>query len=126
MNRFALTVLLLCSVFSSVLFADSDLKPEIEALFHSQIEAIASNDYQKFLEHTDSIFRQAISAEQFEAIAKPLSPSFEGGYQAEYLGALYQQGVNVHLWKVVPSNSESDSLVKMAMHENEIVGFWIE
>ena len=73
MNRFALTVLLLCSVFS-----------------------------------------------------KPLSPSFEGGYQAEYLGALYQQGVNVHLWKVVPSNSESDSLVKMAMHENEIVGFWIE
>ena len=126
MNKFTLTIVLLCSVFSSLLFADSDAKPEIETLFHSQMDAIASNDYQKFLEHTDSTFRQAISTEQFEALTKSLSPELEGGYQAEYLGVLNQQGFNVYLWKMAPSNSESDSLVKMAIQENEIAGFWIE
>ena len=109
-----------------MLFADGESKPQIEALFHSQIGAIASNDYEKFLEHTDSKFRQAISTEQFEALTQSQSSRFEGGYQSEYLGALKQQGFKVHLWKVVPSNSESDSLVKMVMRENEIAGFWIE
>ena len=126
MNRFAFMVLMLCSVFSSLLFADSEAQPQIEALFHAQMDAIVSNDYQKFLEHTDSEFQQAISTEQFEALTNSLSSTFEGGYDPEYLGALNQQGFNVHLWKVMPSNSESDLLVKMAMQENEIAGFWIE
>lgn len=126
MKRFALMALIVCSVFSSMLFADSEPKPQIEALFNSQMDAIVSNDYQKFLEHTDSEFQQAISTEQFEALANSLSSTFESGYDPEYLGAFNQQGFNVHLWKVMPSNSESDLLVKMAMQENEIAGFWIE
>lgn len=126
MNRFALTALLLCSVFSSMLLADSESRSQIEALLHSQIDAITSNDYQKFMEHTDATFRQAISEEQFDALIKSLSSTFEGGYQSEYLGTLNQQEFNVHLWKVMPSNSASDNLVKMAMRENEIAGFWIE
>lgn len=45
---------------------------------------------------------------------------------AELTGSIVQQGFSVHLWKVVSSNSETDSLVKMAMQESEIAGFWIE
>ncbi|MGP9809392.1 hypothetical protein ACT3TQ_14500 [Halomonas sp. AOP12-C2-37] len=126
MNRFALRILFLCSIFPSILFADSEAKPHTEALFHAQMDAIVSNDYQKFQEHTDSEFQQAISTEQFEALANSLSSTFESGYEPEYLGALNQQGFKVHLWKVMPSSSESDLLVKMAMQENEIAGFWIE
>lgn len=126
MNRFALTALILLSVFSSLLLADTKAKPSIEVLLHSQISAIASNDYQQFLEHTDSNFRKAISAEQFEILSRSLSSRFKGGYQPEYLGVLNQEGFKVHLWKVVSSSSESDSLIKMAMGQNQIAGFWIE
>ena len=126
MNRFAFTALILFSVFSSLLLADTKAKPSIEVLFHSQIGAIASNDYQQFLEHTDSNFRKAISAEQFETLSRSLSSRFKGGYQPEYLGVLNQEGFKVHLWKVVSSSSESDSLIKMAMGQNQIAGFWIE
>ena len=55
-----------------------------------------------------------------------LASKFDGGYQSEYLGALNQAGYTVHLWKVIPSHSESERLVKMAVRENEIAGFWIE
>lgn len=126
MNRLALIALLVCSLFSSMLLADSELDPQAEALFHSKIEAIASNDYQKFLEHSDANFRQAISLEQFEALANSLSSQLEGGYQSDYLGVLNQREFKVYLWKIDPSRSASDSLVKMAIRESEIAGFWIE
>ncbi|MFJ5537446.1 hypothetical protein [Vreelandella titanicae] len=126
MNRFALTAILLLSLFSSLAWADTAPRSMITELFHSQIDAIASEDYAQFMDHADANFRQAISQDQFDTLSASLSPRLADGYQSEYLGALNQDGFNVHLWKMTPSSSDSDHLVKMAMRENEIAGFWIQ
>ncbi|KIN14582.1 hypothetical protein RO22_14290 [Halomonas sp. KHS3] len=95
-------------------------------LFRSQIDAIASESYEQFMDHADANFRQSISQDQFGALSESLSPRLVDGYQSEYLGALNQDGFNVHLWKMTLASSDSDNLVKMAMRENEIAGFWIQ
>jgi len=125
-NRIALTAILLLSLFSSLAWADTKPRPMIMELFRSQIDAIASESYEQFMDHADANFRQSISQDQFGALSESLSPRLVDGYQSEYLGALNQDGFNVHLWKMTLASSDSDNLVKMAMRENEIAGFWIQ
>lgn len=126
MNKFAFSMMMFVLTSSSLAWAESKPKPMVEDLLHSQLDAVASADYGKFMDHADSNFRQAISQDQFDALSASLSPTLEDGYQADHLGVLNQQGFKVHLWKVTTPRSESDSLVRMAMLEDEIAGFWIQ
>ncbi|MGY8810753.1 MAG: hypothetical protein ACKVK5_06930 [Pseudomonadales bacterium] len=42
------------------------------------------------------------------------------------LGVLRQDGLLIHLWKVTPHQTDTDYLVKMALRDNTIAGFWIQ
>lgn len=78
------------------------------------------------MSHSDTAFRQAITQEQFTALSKALSGSFASGYESVNLGVLRQDGLLIHLWKVTPHQADTDYLVKMALRDDTIAGFWIQ
>lgn len=95
-------------------------------LFQNQMTAITSSDYEQFVNHSDTAFRQAFTQEQFTALSKALSGSLAPGYESVSLGVLRQDDLLIHLWNVTPHQSDTDYLVKMALRDDTIAGFWIQ
>ena len=118
--------LLLCLVLSTSSSAESDPDSAVSQLLRDQLDAIASSSYVKFMDHADPSFRKEVTRAQFEVIAQSLSASLAPGYNPDYLGELNQEGSKVHSWRITPSESGDDRLVKMALQEEKVAGFWIQ
>lgn len=119
-------ILLMLMAIPSLTLAESPPSDTAALLFKSQMTAITSSDYEQFVSHSDTDFRQAVTQEQFTALSKALSSIFASGYETVNLGVLRQDDLLIHLWKVTPQQSDTDYLVKMALRDDTIAGFWIQ
>ncbi|MEH6800883.1 MAG: hypothetical protein V7681_16445 [Halopseudomonas sabulinigri] len=119
-------ILLMLMAIPSLTLAESPSSDTATLLFQHQMTAITSSDYEQFVSHSETAFRQAITQEQFTALSKALSGSFASGYESVNLGVLRQDSLLIHLWKVTPQQSDTDYLVKMALRDDTIAGFWIQ
>ena len=96
-------------------------------LLERQINAIASADYHLFLKEGTDDFRHGMNLSAFKQLSEYYGPKFESGYTLEYLTQLNQQGFKVYLWKVIYSDGEDDSLLRLVINEDKkITGFWIQ
>ncbi len=127
MNHLTLAALFLFSLFSISAFTESNPREPVKNFFDEQLSSIASTDYEAFVSHTDSNFRQSVTQAQFKDLANALSEKLQSGYASTYLGTLNQKGLKVYLWKITYTDTKDDDLVKMVLRENEeIAGFWIQ
>lgn len=124
-RSFRLAVMVLALVSFGAL-ADGRPSAATEALLDGQLKAIAADDYAGFVDHADAHFRQTLGKEQFHSVAQALGDPLQAGYETTYLGALNQAGLKVYLWKIVYSEKKDDNLIKMALRDDDIAGFWIQ
>jgi len=50
----------------------------------------------------------------------------KGGYEVSFLTSLTQQGFDVYLWKITPKTGTDQFVVKLALKDGKVVGFWIQ
>ncbi|TBW51293.1 hypothetical protein EZI54_17380 [Marinobacter halodurans] len=126
MQRLAYAMAMVLTLAASGVLAESRPDAATDALLNSQLEAIAADDYAGFVDRADAHFRQTLGEDQFHAVAQALAGPLNAGYDTEYLGSLNQAGLKVYLWKIVYSEKKDDNLIKMALRDDEIAGFWIQ
>ncbi|PRB84370.1 hypothetical protein [Pseudomonas sp. MYb185] len=121
--RYVLLTAGLLLSFGSV--ADSEPAPARQML--SQLMgAIASQDYQQFMQLGNDEFQAGISQPQFDEVAQVVGMRVEQGYQAQYLTSLQQQGYRVDLWKISFTDGGDDSLARLVLDGERAAGFLLQ
>jgi hypothetical protein len=59
-------------------------------------------------------------------VSRQLAARLKQGYHATFLGQLDQQGYTVYLWKLSFDDKKDDHLVKMAVKDGKVGGFWVQ
>lgn len=98
----------------------------IEANMKKMLAATQSNAYDDFVAGGDAIFKAAMTRQMLEGVSQQLGPRLKQGYHAAFLGKLNQQGYTVYLWRLEFEDRKDDLLVKMAVKDGKVGGFWAQ
>lgn len=124
MKRLMAAVCLALFIAAPLFAAESPTKAT--QLLQTLLAATQSGDYERFIAPANTAFRAAITKDKFMAVNEQLAPRLKQGYEAQYLGALNQQGYDVYLWKLQFSDGGDDHLVKLGVKNGKVGGFWIQ
>ncbi len=98
----------------------------MESTFRKMLAAIQSNSYEDFVAPGDAMFKAGMTKETLEDVSRQLAARLKQGYQGLFLNSLNQQGYVVYLWKLAFKDGKDDHLVKMAVKDGKVGGFWIQ
>jgi hypothetical protein len=90
------------------------------------LTAIAASNYDALIANAAPTLKSRITKETFTQVSTQLSPRLKKGYTLQYLGTLKQQGVEVHLWKIIYQDGGDDMLARLVIQENKVAGFWFQ
>jgi hypothetical protein len=90
------------------------------------LTAIAASNYDALIANAAPTLKSRITKETFTQVSTQLSPRLKKGYTLQYLGSLKQQGVEVHLWKIIYQDGGDDMLARLVIQENKVAGFWFQ
>jgi hypothetical protein len=90
------------------------------------LTAIAESNYDALIANAAPALKSRITKETFTQVSTQLSPRLKKGYTLQYLGTLKQQGVEVHLWKIIYQDGGDDMLARLVIQENKVAGFWFQ
>ena len=88
------------------------------------LDAIAQNDFERFINNGTSTFKQLEEA-QFRQVAAAVGPRLRQGYSVEYFGLLRQQGLEITVWKISPNDAGDDLLTTLNVVDGRIGGFFL-
>jgi RNA polymerase sigma factor (sigma-70 family) len=102
---------------------------EADGIMRRMLAAIADSNYDAFLEHGHDIFKAAFPPAQMRALNAELGKRLRGGYEAQPLGSLRSKEVMkirpvIYLWKLQLLDGGEDLLVKLALVDGSVVGFF--
>jgi len=97
-----------------------------EEIVNTLLTAIAEKNYNALIVNAAPALKSRITRETFTRVSNQLSPRLKKGYNLQYLGSLKQQGVEVHLWKIIYQDGGDDVLARLVIQENKVAGFWFQ
>jgi hypothetical protein len=101
---------------------DASVKKTLDNL----LSAIQANDRKAVVANATDAVKEAVTEESVENLSKTLGTRLKKGYEAIYLGQLKQSGVRVHLWKMTFKDGGDDALIRLALKDGKINGFFIQ
>jgi hypothetical protein len=90
------------------------------------LNAVENNDLDNFVMDGDNQFKAAITKQMFDGLNAVIAPRMKKGYKIVPLGTLNQQGCQVYLRKLVFKDGNDDILVKLALRNSKVAGFWFQ
>jgi hypothetical protein len=90
------------------------------------LNAVENNDYKSFIADGDNQFKVSITKQMFDGVNAMIAPRMKKGYEVFQLGILNQQGCQVYLRKLVFKDGGDDLLVKLALRNGKVTGFWFQ
>ena len=69
---------------------------------------------------------QAGSKEAFEQASATIAPLCRDGYELEFLASMTQRGSEIFLWKLVPAAGQNQFLVRLALKDGKVSGFFFQ
>jgi len=117
-------VLLLWSTATPAVAAEAPAA--VEADMKAMLAAIQANALDAFVARGDAAFKSGMTRQLLEAVSGQLAARLKQGYNATFLGQLNQQGYTVYLWKLSFDDKKDDYLVKMAVKDGRVGGFWVQ
>ena len=69
---------------------------------------------------------QAGAKEAFQRASETVAPLCRGGYELQFLTAMNQAGSDVYLWKLIPAVGQNQFLVRLALKNGKISGFFFQ
>ena len=97
---------------------------EAQAAFDILMAAIEANDFAGFVAVGDAAFQAALTRQAFEQLAAQIAPRMKKGYETTFFGEMKQQGYQVYLWKTTFQDEGDDLLIKLAMKDGKVSGFF--
>jgi hypothetical protein len=90
--------------------------------FEVMMGALEDDSYTAFTSVGDEKVKEAVTKTSFDAVVKQVQPRLKSGYESTYMGALKQQGCDVHLWSLVFKDKGDDMLVQVVWKDSKVVG----
>ncbi|MFH2046684.1 MAG: hypothetical protein ABIK92_16250 [Pseudomonadota bacterium] len=119
-----LIIVLLLSAISG--FAQDKTVETAEKLMIYQLEALKSEDYQKFIAHGNKAFKEFTYKYSFDSLIMQRKAKIAKGYRLEYLGDIRSIGMRKHLWKVHITGDKYQLLGSLSLSHGKVVGFNLE
>ena len=69
---------------------------------------------------------QAGSREAFQRASETVAPLCRGGYELQFLTSMTQAGSDIYLWKLIPAAGQNQFLVRLALKNGKISGFFFQ
>lgn len=98
--------------------------PFEQVAYGKLIAAIEAQSLSDFTELGDDAFKATPPA-QFAKAAAKFSPLLKAGHQQTYLGDFKGGGVRLYYWKLQFTGDPEDWLVKLAVQDGKVRGFFI-
>ena len=134
MMRLARTPLLGCVVLVGATFLSRDVahaqgakaNPAVQKLFDKIMDAIQKKDRDAFVAEATEEVKKGTTQEVMDAFEKALGTRLKKGFERTYLCQLKQAGHDVHLWKVTFKDGGDDLVVRIALKDGKIGGFFLQ
>ena len=98
----------------------------VQKTFDKLLGAIKTGDRAAFIANATDAVKEATKQEVLDALKKDLGSRLDKGYKATYLCQLKQAGCQVHLWKVTFKDEGDDLVVRVALKDGKVAGFFLE
>ena len=69
---------------------------------------------------------QAGAKEAFQRASETIAPLCREGYELQFLGSMTQEGSDIYLWKLIPAAGQNQFLVRLALKNGKISGFFFQ
>jgi hypothetical protein len=98
----------------------------VQKSFKNLVAAVQSADRDAFVAGATEAVKQGTTQQIMDDLKKELGSRLKKGYEATYLGNLKQAGVQVNLWKLTFKDGGDDVLIRQAMKEGKVAGFFVQ
>jgi hypothetical protein len=98
----------------------------VKKTFEKMIDALKANDRDAFVADATDQVKEALTPEAMEALHKNLGSRLKKGFTPTYLTQLKQAGHQVHLWKVGFKDDGDDVLIRLAIKDGKVGGFFAQ
>ncbi len=103
-----------------------DPDPAVKKTFDKLMDAVKANDREAFIANGTDAVKKGMTQEIMDAVSKLLSPRLKKGYEATYLCQLKQSGTQVHLWKLSFKDGGDDVIIRIALKDGKVDGFFLQ
>jgi hypothetical protein len=100
-------------------------KDPADALMKRMLDALKAGSYDAFIaDGTHKMKEGGRSA--FGVASAHFAPLLMKGYKTTYLARVRKTGHALSLWKLEPSGAPEDYVIRVAVKDGKVDGFWIE
>jgi hypothetical protein len=100
--------------------------PAAQKLCDKLLGAIKANDRDAFVADATDGIKEGTTQAVMDALEKQIGMRLKKGYDSTYLCELKQAGHQVHVWKLTFKDAGDDVLVRVALKEGKVGGFFIQ
>jgi hypothetical protein len=98
---------------------------EDQAFFDQLVTALMKSDYDAFVANATGSLKQ-MTQDQFSAAVQQLSPRFNAGYEASYLGAVKKGTGHLALWRLTFKDVADEAIATLGVRDGKISVFTIK
>jgi hypothetical protein len=104
----------------------ADPDPAVQKTFNKLLDAIQANDREAFLASATEPVKQGVTQQVMDGLNKQVGSRLKKGFESTYLCQLKQGGFQVYLWKVTFKDGGDDAVVRIALKDGRIEGFFLQ
>ena len=119
-----LAMLAVVAIMAPVRAGDAD--PTVQKTFAKLLVAVKAADRDVFLASAADAVKDSITQAVMDDLKKNLGTRLEKGYKASYLCNLKQAGHQVHLWKLTFKDDGDDVVIRLALKDGKVGGFFLQ
>jgi hypothetical protein len=101
--------------------ADADAQKQCDKL----LEAIKTADRDAFIANATEAIKDGTTQQVMDALEKQVGMRLKKGFDLTYLCQLKQAGHQVHLWKMSLKDGGDDLVVRLALKDGKVGGFFL-
>ena len=100
-------------------------KDPADALMKSMLDALKAGSYEDFAAASTPEFK-AGGRTPFGVASAHFAPLLMKGYKTTYLCRVRKTDYAISLWKLEPAGAPEDYVIRVAVKDGKVDGFWIE
>jgi thioredoxin-like negative regulator of GroEL len=126
-SLFVLSVgLLLMGVASAAAEQGGNPEPAVQTILDKLLGAIKKADRDAFVADANAAIKKGTTQDVMDALQKEFGARLEKGYKATYLCQVKQLECQVHLWKMTFKDDGDDIVVRVALKDGKVTGFFLQ
>jgi hypothetical protein len=123
-TKFAALIMVLMPLLASAQGQSPKADPEAQKLCDKMLEAIKTADRDAFVANAADTVKEGTTQQVMDALEKQLGARLKKGFEQTYLCQLKQAGHQVHLWKLTFKDGGDDLVVRLALKDGKVGGFF--